>query len=176
MQRHLLDHGLTPQDMHWFIEHGRSAAPHCIVGLDYYGTNEQVMHDGGRQESQGLMLGWHAIARDYYQRYQRPMMLTETNANDLGYGEAARWLKQIWSQAHHLRHQGVPMVGFTWFSLTDQVDWDIQLVQVRGRITPNGLCTLERTLRDVGRLYQQIAHDNMHAPLIQGVPTGLLAR
>ena len=38
----------------------------------------------------------------------------------------------------------------------------------------NGLCTLDRKLRPVGRLYRTIAHENAHAQLIQGVPTGLL--
>jgi beta-glucosidase/6-phospho-beta-glucosidase/beta-galactosidase len=174
VQRYLLDHGLKPQDMTWFVEHGRRAASHCVMGMDYYATNEQVVQADGTQESQGLMLGWHAIARDYYTRYQRPLMLTETNADDLGHGESARWLKQIWSQAHHLRHQGVPMIGFTWFSLTDQVDWDIWLVEIRGKVTPNGLCTLDRHWRDVGKVYKTMAHDNMHAQLIQGVPTGLM--
>jgi beta-glucosidase len=101
-------------------------------------------------------------------------MLTETNSIDPGHGENTVWLKQLWSQAHHLRHGGVPMIGFTWYSLIDQVDWDIQLVEIRGHTTPNGLCTLDRQLRDVGRLYRTTAHDNAHAQLIQGVPTGLL--
>ena len=105
------------------------------------------------------------------------MMLTETNADDRGHGESARWLKQTWSQAHHLRRQGVPMIGFTWYSLTDQIDWDIQLVEIRGNVTPNGLCTLDaRTCATVGQLFRNIAHENAHAQLIQGVPTGLLTR
>jgi beta-glucosidase/6-phospho-beta-glucosidase/beta-galactosidase len=176
VQRHLLENGLTEQELVWFVEHGRQAAGHCIMGMDYYGVNEKVVQADGSVESQGQMLGWHAIARDYYTRCLRPMMLTETNAVDRGHGESARWLKQTWSQAHHLRHQGVPMIGFTWYSLTDQIDWDIQLVEIRGNVTPNGLCTLDRKLRDVGHLFSTIAHDNAHAQLILGVPTGLLER
>jgi beta-glucosidase/6-phospho-beta-glucosidase/beta-galactosidase len=174
VQRYLLDHGLGTDELLWFLSYGRAAAPHCIMGMDYYATNEVVVKADGSHESQGLMLGWHAIARDYYTRYQRPMMLTETNSIDPGHGENTVWLKQLWSQAHHLRHGGVPMIGFTWYSLIDQVDWDIQLVEIRGHTTPNGLCTLDRQLRDVGRLYRTTAHDNAHAQLIQGVPTGLL--
>jgi beta-glucosidase len=174
VQRHLLDNGLRMEELEWFIAQGQAAAPHCIMGMDYYAMNEQVVKADGSLESQGQMLGWHAIARDYYLRYQRPMMLTETNTVDHGHDESCSWLKQTWSQAHHLRRQGVPMIGFTWYSLTDQVDWDIQLVEIRGRTTPNGLCTLDRQLRDVGRLYRTIAHDNANAQLIQGVPTGLL--
>jgi len=146
------------------------------MGMDYYGVNEVVVEADGSLESQGQMLGWHAIARDYYTRCLRPMMLTETNAIDLGHGESTRWLKQTWSQAHHLRHQGVPVIGFTWYSLTDQVDWDIQLVEIRGHVNANGLATLDRKLRDVGKLFKTIAGNNADAQLVQGVPTDLLVR
>jgi beta-glucosidase/6-phospho-beta-glucosidase/beta-galactosidase len=174
VQTHLLDHGLRGDELAWFLRCGKRAAPHCIMGMDYYANNEKAVKEDGTQESQGQMLGWHAIARDYYLRYQRPMMLTETNTIDAGRGESCSWLKQTWSQAHHLRRQGVPMIGFTWYSLTDQVDWDIQLVEIRGRTTPNGLCTLDRQVRDVGHLYARMAHANSRAQLIEGVPTGLL--
>jgi len=176
VQRHLLENGLGDDELRWFLAHGKAAAPHCIMGMDYYGVNEVVVQADVSLESQGQMLGWHAIARDYYTRCLLPMMLTETNAVDHGHGESARWLKQTWSQAHHLRHQGVPVIGFTWYSLTDQIDCDIQIVEVRGHVTANGLCTLDRKLRDVGELFRKIAADNADAQLIQGVPTDLLVR
>ena len=92
---HLLDNGLEEMEMRWFLDHGKQAAPHCIMGMDYYGKNEQVVHADGQGESEGQMLGWHAIARDYYERYQRPMMLTETNVDDLGHGESANMHAQL---------------------------------------------------------------------------------
>ena len=174
VQQYLLGNGLTDDDLKWFLTKGRVAAPHCVMGMDYYGINEKVITPDGSEESQGQMLGWHAIARDYFNRYHRPLMLTETNAVDSGQGEPSYWLKQTWSQAHHLRRQGVPVIGYTWFSLTDQIDWDIQLVEIRGKVIPNGLCTLDRTLRDVGRAFRDLARQNAEAPLIEGVPTGLL--
>jgi beta-glucosidase/6-phospho-beta-glucosidase/beta-galactosidase len=176
VQRHLLEHGVRDEELRWFLEHGRQAASHCIMGMDYYDRNEKVVDADGIVDFQGQMLGWHAIARDYYERCQRPMMLTETNAVDKGHGESAQWLKQTWSQAYHLRRQGVPVIGFTWYSLVDQIDWDIQIVEIRGNVTANGLCTLERELREVGRLYRTIAHGNARTQLIQGVPTNLLTR
>ena len=33
-------------------------------------------------------------------------------------------------------HAGVPLVGFTWYSLTDQVDWDIALSRAIGNVEP----------------------------------------
>ena len=120
------------------------------------------------------MLGWHAIAREYHSRYFRPMMLTETNRDDQGHGEAVTWMKQTWSQAHHLRHRGVPVIGYTWFSLTDQIDWNIQIARIEGTVNPNGLCTLDRKLRPAGELFKRLAHDHADSPLLYGVPTGLM--
>ena len=55
-----------------------------------------------------------------------------------------------------LRQLGVPMLGFTWYSLTDQVDWDSALREVNGRVNPRGLYDLDRRIRPVGRAYQRL--------------------
>ena len=170
----LLDNGQTRDEVVWFMEQGQRYADHCVLGMDYYGNNEKVVTETGEIETQGQMLGWHAIARDYYDRYHRPLMMTETNAVDDGHGAAERWFKQTWSQAHHLRTHGVPVIGYTWFSLTDQVDWDIQLVRIENRVTANGLCTLDRKLRPVGELFKRLAHENARSQLVRGVPQALL--
>ena len=34
-----------------------------------------------------------------------------------------------WINVLRMRADGVPVLGFTWYSLTDQVDWDIALAQ-----------------------------------------------
>ncbi len=175
VQRFVLDNGLTEQDLAWFVEHGRGIASHCVMGMDYYGANEKVIKADGSTASPGQMLGWHAIARDYYKRYFRPLMMTETNFLDSGDGKNCDWLMQTWSQAHHMREEGIPVVGYTWFSLTDQIDWGIQITKIEGKVTPNGLCKLDRTLRDVGKLYKTLAHDNAGSALIHGIPEGLLS-
>ena len=35
-----------------------------------------------------------------------------------------------------VRNDGVPIVGFTWYSLTDQVDWDTALREENGTRQP----------------------------------------
>ncbi len=175
VQRFLLDNGQTEEDLIWFQQHGHQIKEHLVLGMDYYGANEKVVTNDGEVKSQGQMLGWHAIAEDYYTRYNRPLMMTETNDLDQGNGESAQWLTQTWAQAHHLRTHGIPVVGYTWFSLTDQIDWNIQLVEIKNEVTPNGLCTLDRKLRPVGELFKTLAHENAGSQLIKGVPTELLA-
>jgi len=53
----------------------------------------------------------------------------------------------------------VPIVGFTWFSLTDQVDWDTSLREDNHRINPLGLYDLKRRIRPVGDAYRELIRD-----------------
>ena len=53
----------------------------------------------------------------------------------------------------------MPIVGFTWYSLTDQVDWDTALREDNGRVNPLGLYDLSREIRPVGRAYQKLIAD-----------------
>jgi hypothetical protein len=58
-----------------------------------------------------------------------------------------------------VRNTGVPVVGFTWYSLTDQVDWDVALREENGRVNPLGLYDLDRNIRQVGRAYKRLIED-----------------
>ena len=58
-----------------------------------------------------------------------------------------------------IRNDGVPIVGFTWYSLTDQVDWDTALRENNGRVNPLGLYDLDRKIRPVGVRYKQLIKD-----------------
>ena len=81
-------------------------------------------------------------------------MHTETNLADAG---ARRdWLRKEWANLHRLKQDGVPMLGFTWYSLTDQVDWDTALREDAGRVNPLGLADLDRKLRPVGAAYREL--------------------
>lgn len=170
---YLYDNGLTREEYDWFMEHGAKVASHCVLGMDYYSNNERTVERDGSVRTEGAMLGWGAIALDYYHRYYRPMMLTETNTIELGGNETSAWLLRTWHQAQHLRHKGVPMIGYTWYSLTDQIDWDIQLREVRGKVTPNGLFTLDRQPRDAAETFSQLAHTYAGSPLLENIPGGL---
>jgi hypothetical protein len=50
----------------------------------------------------------------------------------------------------------VPIVGFTWYSLTDQVDWDTGLREANGRVNRLGLADLDRNLQPVGEAYRNL--------------------
>ncbi|HUR47765.1 MAG TPA: hypothetical protein VMZ27_17910 [Candidatus Saccharimonadales bacterium] len=58
-----------------------------------------------------------------------------------------------------MRNCGAPIVGFTWYSLTDQVDWDTALRENNGRVNPLGLYDLDRKIRAVGKAYKDLIRD-----------------
>jgi hypothetical protein len=169
----MYDNVFTREDYRWFMDHGGKAASHCIMGMDYYGNNERVVRPDGGETSPGAMLGWGEIALQYFERYRRPMMLSETNMIEDRPGREVHWLYRTWHQARFLRAQGVPVLGYTWYSLTDQIDWDIQLREIRGKLTPNGLYTLDRKPREVAGAYRQLADAYGRSELIRALPTGL---
>jgi hypothetical protein len=61
-----------------------------------------------------------------------------------------------WAQMLRLKEDGIPIVGFTWYSLTDQVDWDTALREDAGRVNPLGLYDLNRKIRPVGEAYARL--------------------
>ena len=158
MYEYLLDNGMTRDEYHFFLEH--SLKQHCILGTDYYRTNEHRVHADGRTEAAGEVFGYSEITRRYYNRYRVPVMHTETNFREGPTGqEAVQWLWKEWANVLRLRNVGIPTVGFTWYSLTDQVDWDTALREQNGNVNPLGLFDLDRNIRNVGTAYKQLISD-----------------
>jgi beta-glucosidase/6-phospho-beta-glucosidase/beta-galactosidase len=158
MYEFLLDNGLRRDEYSFFLE--SRLRHHCILGNDYYVTNEHLVHPDGTHEASGEIFGYHVITSQYYDRYRLPVMHTETNLAEGPAGdEAVRWLRKQWANVLRVRNDGVPIVGFTWYSLTDQVDWDTALREANGRVHPVGLCDLDRRLRPVGRAYAELIRE-----------------
>ena len=81
-------------------------------------------------------------------------MHTETNCVDSRRGPA--WLWRQWHNVELMRERGVPVIGFTWYSLIDQIDWDVVLSNARGVVNPVGLFDLNRDARPVADAYVQL--------------------
>jgi beta-glucosidase/6-phospho-beta-glucosidase/beta-galactosidase len=158
MYEYLMDSGMTRKEYHFFLEH--RLKQHCVLGNDYYITNEHRVAPDGSAQASGEVFGYDEITRQYHARYQLPVMHTETNLQEGPRGdEAVYWLWKEWANVLRVRNDGVPIVGFTWYSLTDQVDWDTALREKNDRVTPVGLFDLDRNIRAVGRAYQELIRD-----------------
>jgi hypothetical protein len=131
----------------------RKVPRRSVLGIDYYEWNERLLDSAGNAQALGELFGWYVIAKQYYERYRRPMMYTETNRHS---GDAPRWLWRQWHNVQLMRKSGVPLIGFTWYSLTDQIDWSIGLSKALGVVFPVGLFDLNRDVRVVGLAYKQL--------------------
>lgn len=152
MYEYLTDHGMSREEYHWFGDHHVKAR--CIMGNDYYVTNEHLVMEDGAVVPSGEIFGYYVITHQYYQRYRLPVMHTETNTKDAA--AAPAWLKKEWANMHRLKQDGVPVTGFTWYSLTDQKDWDTALREDRGQVNECGLFDLDRKIRPVGEAYHRL--------------------
>ena len=158
MYEYLMDHGMSREDYHFFLTH--DLKHNCIMGNDYYITNEHRVSAEGRTRPAGEVFGYDGITWQYFDRYRLPVMHTETNmAEGVSGNDAVDWLWKQWAQVLRVRNDGIPIVGFTWYSLTDQMDWDTALREERGNVNPLGLYDLNRNIRPVGRAYRQLIRD-----------------
>jgi beta-glucosidase len=161
MYRYLLASGMTMEEYLWF----RSQADlrtHCIMGTDYYITNEHVIRDDGTTIGAGDVYGYYVITRQYFDRYRLPVMHTETNRSSQF---AVEWLWKEWMNLLRLREDGVPIIGFTWYGLIDMKDWDSALTRAAGHTSKVGLYTLDRNERKVAREYRKLVESFSNLPI-----------
>lgn len=154
MYEFLLDNGMTRQEYHWLGNNISSyLKSKCVMGNDYYITNEHMVHPDGTTSASGEIFGYYVITHQYFRRYKMPIMHTETNMRE---PLSVDWLKKQWANAYRLKQDGVPLLGFTWYSLIDQVDWDTALREDNGNVNSLGLYDINRNIRDAGKAFKKI--------------------
>jgi beta-glucosidase/6-phospho-beta-glucosidase/beta-galactosidase len=143
---------LTREEYNWFM----SAEPpgYHVMGNDYYGRNEKIILPDGSYKTYIDVLGWYHITKDYYFRYKKPVMHTETNTFNAEH--APLWLWKQWLKILEMREEGIPVIGFTWYSLIDQIDWDSALASQLGHVNECGLYSLDRKPRPVAEAYRNL--------------------
>ncbi|SJZ98054.1 family 1 glycosylhydrolase [Sediminibacterium ginsengisoli] len=151
MYEYLLSNGMSKAEYHWFLDNQIKAR--CIMGNDYYVTNEHIVHPDGTTQASGEIFGYYVITHQYYRRYRLPIMHTETN---IRMPSCVEWLIKQWANVHRLKHDGIPVIGFTWYSLLHQVDWDSALRNDVGNINELGLYDLDRKIMPVGEAYRDL--------------------
>lgn len=168
MKDYLYAHGMTKTEYQWL--QANACRGHVVVGTDYYYTNEHMVHPNWHTSSAGDLFGYYVIAKQYYDRYHLPMMHTETNARE---PNSVAWLQKQWANLYRLKLDGVPIIGFTWYSLIDQVDWDTALREDNGNVNALGLYDIDRNIRPVGHAYQKLIKDWTLPLSINFAPSGL---
>lgn len=111
---------------------GKTMRADTVFGVDYYIGCETVKP--GYNYALGTNLKGYAadvacdrrrglarICIDYWNRYQLPILHTETNfSNEHG----DDWGMMQLVELAQLMKYGIPVLGFTWYSLMDQFNWD----------------------------------------------------
>jgi beta-glucosidase/6-phospho-beta-glucosidase/beta-galactosidase len=151
MYEYLLDNGMTKEEYHWFADNQLKLR--CIMGNDYYATNEHIIRADGTMEASGEVFGYYLITQQYFRRYRLPVMHTETN---IKMPWSVYWLQKQFANVHRLKNDGVPIIGFTWYSLIHQVDWDSALRKDDGVINELGLYDMNRKITPVGKAYKKL--------------------
>ena len=151
MYEYLRSNGMTSDEYYWFTQNQVKAK--CIMGNDYYVTNEHLVFPNGHTQAAGEIFGYYVITNQYYRRYKLPIMHTETN---IKMPASKEWLLKQWANVHRLKHDGIPIIGFTWYSLCHQVDWDSALRNDAGIVNELGLFDLDRKIMPVGEAYKAL--------------------
>lgn len=152
---YMMDNGLSRDEYAWFM--AGEPPGYQVMGNDYYGRNERIMLPDGSSVVAEDVFGWYQLTREYYDRYKKPVMHTETNTFDPV--QAPVWLWKQWVNILRMRRDGVPVLGFTWYSLIDQIDWDTELGEKNNRVNPCGLYDLDRKPRPVAAAYRQLLEE-----------------
>jgi beta-glucosidase/6-phospho-beta-glucosidase/beta-galactosidase len=121
----LVRNGATPGELD---ELRRNKIDLDILGMNFYpqwSTRQLYIDKRGRiafRETEPDGDGFAELITDYYNRYQVPVIITETSA--VGSHEVReRWLESSVSMIKTLRESGVPVIGYTWFPLFTMIDW-----------------------------------------------------
>jgi beta-glucosidase/6-phospho-beta-glucosidase/beta-galactosidase len=121
----LLRNGASPDDL---AAIGRAAIPLDVIGMNFYpqwSTQQVTVDKKGRiaykaVEQDGA--GFVTLIEDYWKRYGVPIMVTETSARG-AVDVRSRWLEASVAAIRHLRGEGVPVLGYTWFPMFTMIDW-----------------------------------------------------
>src|SRR5437868_2342906 len=77
MYEYLVDNGMTREEYHWFLDN--HVKNRCVMGNDYYATNENLVHRDGSTSLAGETFGYYPVTHQYLARYRLPVMHTDTN-------------------------------------------------------------------------------------------------
>ena len=153
------DHRSDPADYDeryeaWLDEFEDGEAAPDLMGVNHYVTGERFldhrvglypahMHGGNgrhayvdteaaRVDLVHGALGWAARLREVWERYRRPIAVTEAHLGDRP-EEQVRWLLEAWDAAQALRTEGADLRAVTVWALFGAVDWDSLLRCRNGR-------------------------------------------
>jgi beta-glucosidase len=164
----LMRQGVKETELEWFLEHGVEPD---IVGINLYPmfTNKRVLRtpSGIRvrmRYGEGTIV--EELGRMYWERYRRPIIVTET-ASVGSVKRRLAWLEDSLAAVQDLRRAGIPLIGYTWWPLFALVSWGYRQgkLELREYLMQMGLWDLRPDL--AGRLNRE------ETPLVRAYRTAV---
>ncbi|WP_405424597.1 beta-glucosidase [Pantoea stewartii] len=125
-----------------------------ILGLNYYPDNHWYFPDQPMDRDDPVRAPLHLLLAQYWQRYQRPMLIAETGAE----GEArAPWLQEVSENVMVALDQGIAMEGISLYPVVEYPAWADDRRSpgsLLGLADPNGNRTVHENLALVLRSQQ----------------------
>jgi beta-glucosidase/6-phospho-beta-glucosidase/beta-galactosidase len=142
----LLEHGVTDHDLEWFQTH---AVDYDVLGANFYPWSYSPMAQRRerirflRHVTPGAALG--EVLRHTYAHARMPLMVTETSAHADHSGRGL-WMDDTVAAVRALCHEGMPIVGYTWFPFFSMYRWECRhsTRDLDGYLIHLGLYDLER--------------------------------
>jgi hypothetical protein len=140
---YLRDHGADEKRLRWLVE---NPARIDVLGLDYYSHSELEWNKHGRVYPHTVPEGFVSVAMDYVNRFNLPVMLTETNIRGF-VSDRISWLKFMVEQCEtleaKLKPRNIPFKGFCWYPFIDSTDWCSLVTKANCNIDPQGIFWLD---------------------------------
>jgi dTDP-4-dehydrorhamnose reductase len=150
--QYLRSAGAMPGELQWFLD---NPCPPDIVGLNYYLTSDRYLDErlelyphavaGGNGRDSYVdveavrtchaISGHSAILYEAWQRYGRPLAITEVHLGSTR-EEQMRWILEAWDGAHSARRGGVAVRAVTAWALFGLTDWDSLVTRLDGHYEP----------------------------------------
>jgi beta-glucosidase/6-phospho-beta-glucosidase/beta-galactosidase len=161
LYNYLRENGASIEKLKWFTENPSRID---ILGLDYYAHSELEWNRNVRVYPNRNPEGFAKIAMEYVERYNLPVMLTETNIRGF-ISDRITWLKFMVEQCEilekRLERKNIPFRGFCWYPFIDSTDWCSLVRRADGKIDPQGiyhLCSdLQRNASELSEIFASLA-------------------
>ena len=162
LYQYLIENEAEKNRLKWFVD---NPARIDVIGLDYYSHSELEWAEEGRVYPNLFPEGFVSVAMDYVNRFNLPIMLSETNIR--GYvSDRISWLKYMVEQCEilevMLKERGLSFEGFCWYPFIDSTDWCSLVTQANSNIDPQGVFWLDcdskkRNASELSEIYEALA-------------------
>lgn len=172
---YLRKNGAADRELEWFAKNPTRID---VLGLDYYAHSELEWSRTGRIFPNEKPVGFAAVAMDYVDRYELPVMLSETNIRG-EISDRISWLKFMVGQCEILQSRldarGIEFRGFCWYPFIDSTDWCSLVREASGKIDPQGIFGLDygnyaRRASELSEIFAKLAGGEISSEEIPAYP------